>query len=80
MDQNVLIGYISEAAKRAASNLEEARVGCVSFTVPKVRVIGEEHLNSISILVDKALVKAKQMVAPVFGLEGLILILLLLLF
>ncbi len=80
MDKNVLIGYIDEAAKRAVATLEEAKVGCVSFNVPKVRVIGEGHLNSISTLVDKAIVKAKQMVAPVFGLEGLILILLLLLF
>lgn len=80
MDQEVLIGYICEAAKRAVISLEEGKAGCVNFNVPKVKVIGEEHLNSISTLVDKAIVKAKQMVAPVFGLEGLVLILLLLLF
>jgi putative membrane protein len=80
MDQEVMIRYIGEAAKRAVISLEEGKAGCVNFNVPKVRVIGEEHLNSISTLVDKAIVKAKQMVAPVFGLEGLILILILLLF
>jgi hypothetical protein len=37
-------------------------------------------LQSMSILVDKAIQKAKQTLIPVFGLEGLFLILLLTLF
>jgi putative membrane protein len=80
MDQDMLIGHINEAAKRAAANLETANSGYKTFKVPQVRVIGEEHLNAISTLVDKAIVKAKQMVIPIFGLEALFLILLLLLF
>ena len=79
MDQDVLVGYIAEAAKKAVDSLEPATSGCKTFTVPQVRVIGEEHLNAISTLVDKAIAKAKKIVIPLFGLEALILILLLLL-
>lgn len=80
MDHEVLIRYIGEVAKKAESNLEACKVGCLQFVVPQVRVIGEERLHSISTLVDKAIVKAKRIVVPIFGLEGLILLLLLLLF
>ena len=80
MDHEVLIRYIGEAAKKAESNLEACKAGCLQFVVPKVRVIGEDRLHSISTLVDKAIVKAKQMVFPIFGLEGFFLILLLMLF
>jgi hypothetical protein len=34
-------------------------------------------LKSVTTLVDKAIQKAKQMLVPVFGLEGLLLVLLL---
>ena len=80
IDHNLLIGYISEAANKAVENLEASKAGCIQFVVPKVRVIGEERLHSISSLVDEAIVKAKKVVAPIFGTEGLLLILLLLLF
>ena len=80
MDQDVLLRYIGEAAKKAKDNFEAAKVGYKSFTVPRVRVIGTEHLNSISTLVDKSIAKAKQMAIPIFGFESLILLLLLLLF
>jgi putative membrane protein len=77
MDHKTLIGYIQEATKAAAANLEPCRAGCLHLTVPKVRVIGEARLESLSLLVDKALRWAKQTVAPIFVSEGLILILLL---
>lgn len=80
MDHELLFRYIGEVAKKAESNLEACSAGFIQFVVPKVRVIGEERLQSITTLVDKAIVKAKQIVAPIFGLEGLVLILLLLLF
>jgi hypothetical protein len=48
--------------------------------VPHVRVIGEERLKSVTTLVDKAISKAKHMVVPIFGAEGLVLLLLMLLF
>ncbi len=80
MDHDLLIKHITEAASKAAANLETAKAGCVQFVVPQVRVIGEERLHSVSILIDKAIAKAKKVVAPLFGVEGLLLILLLLLF
>ena len=52
----------------------------LDLIVPQVRVIGEERLKSVTTLVDKAIEKAKQVVFPIFGVEGLLLILLLLLF
>ncbi len=79
MDQELLISYICDAAKNADTNLEGASAGYLRFVVPNVRVIGEERLKSITTLVDAAIKKAKQML-PIFGLEGLFLILLLLLF
>jgi putative membrane protein len=77
MDQEVLIRYICDAAKKAEGNLEVSNVGCLQLVVPKVRVIGEARLKSMSTFVDKSIQKIKQTLIPVFGLEGLILILLL---
>jgi putative membrane protein len=77
MDNALLIRYIIEAAKKAESNLESSTAGYLRFVVPQVRVIGEERLKSITALVDKGIQRAKQLVIPVFGLEGLILLLLL---
>jgi putative membrane protein len=80
MDHELLVRYLGEVAKKAEVNLEACRAGCIQFVVPQVRVIGEERLHSISTLVDKAIVEAKQIVAPILAVEGLVLILLLMLF
>jgi putative membrane protein len=80
MDHELLIRFIGEVAKKAESNLEVGNAGCIQFMVPHVRVIGAEQLNSITTLVDKAIVKTKRIVAPIFAVEGLFLLLLLLLF
>ena len=77
MDNEVLIRYICEVAKKAESNLENSTAGFLHLVVPQVRVIGEARLKSVTTLVDKAIQKAKQTVVPVFGLEGLLLTLLL---
>jgi putative membrane protein len=74
MNHETLISYIKEAAKTAAAKLESCKAGCKSVVVPKVRVIGDTRLESLSTLIDKALQKAKQIVIPIFGLEGLFLI------
>jgi putative membrane protein len=80
MNHDDLVAYISDAVKKAEANLEVSKVGCVQFVVPQVRVIGEERLHAVSTLVDEAIVKAKKVVVPIFGAEGLLFILLLLLF
>ena len=80
MNHTQLISCIGEVTKQAADNLEAVKAGCVQFVVPQVRVIGEERLNSITTLVDKAIVRAKKVAPAVFGVEGLLFILMLLLF
>jgi putative membrane protein len=77
MDQEILIRYICDAAKKAEENLEASNVGCLQLVVPQVKVIGEARLKSMTTFVDKAIQKIKQTLIPIFGLEGLILILLL---
>ncbi len=77
MNHETLIQYITKVANGAASNLESCKAGCLRLIVPQVRVIGEARLASLSMLVDKALQRAKQIVAPIFVSEGLLLILLL---
>ena len=79
MNHEVLIGYICDVAKKAEANLNRPKREPLHLVVPQVRVIGEAHLQAMSTLVDKSIQKAKQMLLPIFGLEGLILILLLLL-
>jgi putative membrane protein len=78
MSHEILIRYICDVAKKAEANMETSKAGCIHFVVPQVRVIGEARLQSMTTLVDKSIKKAKQML-PVFGLEGLVLILLLVL-
>jgi putative membrane protein len=80
MDHDVFLNYIAQAAKKAAANLEASKAGCIQFTVPEVRVIGEERLRSVTTLVDKAIEQAKKTAPLIFGVEGLLLILLLLFF
>jgi putative membrane protein len=77
MNHETLISYVQEAAKTAVAHLEHCKAGCLRMVVPGVRVIGKARLESLSMLVDKALQRAKQIVVPIFALEGLILILLL---
>jgi len=77
MNHDALTSYITEAAKTAEANLETCNAGCLRLVVPKVRVIGQARLESLSLLVDKALRWAKRAVAPIFVSEGVALIVLL---
>jgi putative membrane protein len=77
MNHELLIGYITEAARAAVAKLETCKAGCKRLVVPKVRVIGQARLESLSLLVDTALKKAKEIVVPIFAFEGLFLVLLL---
>jgi len=74
MDKELLCSYILKTTDAATTNLEPCRAGCIQILVPDVRVIGEERLNSLSLLVDSALQRAKKIVFPIFGTEGLLLI------
>ena len=74
MDKNLLIKYVLDISRDAELSLEPCRCKCVKIQVPEVRVIGEERLHSLSNLVDLAIKKAKKLVIPIFGIEGLILV------
>ena len=80
MNHDVLINHITSVAKAAAANLEASKAGCLQLVVPQVRVIGKARLESLTLLVDMALQRAKMTVAPIFAFEGLVLIFLLTLF
>jgi putative membrane protein len=77
MNHDTLIGYIKDVASTAMSRLEPCKAGSLTITVPKIRVIGQARIHAISTLVDVALRRAKEVVVPIFGLEGILLILLL---
>ncbi|MFB3889744.1 MAG: DUF2070 family protein [Candidatus Bathyarchaeia archaeon] len=77
MNHEALIGHIRKAAETATGRLEVCRTGSIRTVVPHVRVIGGDCLSSLTVLVDRTIQRAKQIVAPVFALEGLLLVLLL---
>ena len=77
MNNELLIRHIQDVSKAAERNLETCKAGCSRIIVPKIRVIGQNRIESLSLLVDKTLQRAKQVVAPIFLSEGLFLILLL---
>ncbi len=76
MNQDFLINHIKKAALTAASRLETCKAGSLRLVVPKVRVIGGECLESLTLLIDETIQKAKRIIVPVFALEGLLLFLL----
>ncbi|MDR1992651.1 MAG: DUF2070 family protein [Nitrososphaerota archaeon] len=78
INHDTLIKYIKKVTAKATANLEDAKAGGTQFVVPQVCVIGEERLDAVSTLVDKAIVQAKKVAPVIFSLEGLLLILLLL--
>ncbi len=77
INHDTLIKHIKNAALGATGKLESCRAGYCSFTVPQIRVIGGGSLGVMSVLVDQTIQKAKRIIAPIFGAEGLLLILLL---
>ena len=80
MNHDQLISQIINVAKAAVANIEDAKAGCIRLVVPQVRVIGKSRIESLSLLIDMALQRAKKIVVPFFALDGVILILLLTLF
>jgi len=77
MNHETLISQIKKVVQTATNKLETCKAGYLSTVVPKIRVIGEDCLTSLTVLVDKTLQKAKRLVVPIFATEGLILILIL---
>jgi predicted neutral ceramidase superfamily lipid hydrolase len=79
MDQELLSYYVAEVSKKAASFLEPARISCRSTVIPRVRVIGEERLDSLLLLIEKGVQRAKRAIVPILLATGFLLMLFLLL-
>ena len=78
MNNELLIRYIIEVAKKAEADMEPCKALAVNLVVPKVCVIGEAYLQALSTLTHKSIQKAKQLAPPIFASEGIVLLLLLL--
>jgi len=79
IDHEKLITYIKEATLAAISDLEHVKVACRHVTVPDVKVIGEKLLETLCLLIDRSVRKAKKIVVPIFGTSGLLSMLILML-
>jgi putative membrane protein len=77
IDNEKLIQYIKEATFSSLSDMESVKAGCRTLTIPDVKVIGEEKLETLCLLIDRALKKAKRVVFPIFATSGLLLMLIL---
>jgi putative membrane protein len=77
MNHDLLLDYVKKAASTAMARLDFSKSSSLTLIVPKVRVIGKARIEGLSTLVDQALQKAKKVVVPIYGLEGLLLLLLL---
>lgn len=75
MGHEKLIEYVKKATLDALSNLEHAKASCHKMTVPDVKVIGEESLQKLCLLIDTNLKRAKRIVVPIFASSGLLLML-----
>lgn len=77
-DHDKLIVYIKQATLTASSSLESVKTGCRSITVDRVKVIGKERLEALSLLTDEGLRQARRIVAAISLVSGLLLMLFLL--
>jgi len=73
IDHEKLIGYVKQAAVEALSDLERVKAACRIVTVQNVKVIGEERLKTLCLLVEKTLQRAKRVVVPIFSAAGFLL-------
>jgi hypothetical protein len=55
------------------SSLEEAAAGCRNITISNVKVIGEEKLETLCLLIDKGAQRAKRVIMPLMGVSGFLL-------
>jgi putative membrane protein len=75
MDQELLCRYLIQASKKADSDLKQSTTGCRTIVVPDVKVIGEEKLASLLLLIEKGMQRAKKAIVPVLLATGFLLML-----
>jgi putative membrane protein len=80
IDHQKLIKEVKEAAAQALGNLEPAEVSWRRVTIRGVKVIGEQHIDKLSLIVDEGAKRAKKTSAIIFPSIGLVVAILLFLF
>ncbi|MGD0159223.1 MAG: DUF2070 family protein [Candidatus Bathyarchaeia archaeon] len=78
IENEKLIAYIRDATSSALANLEFVGVSFCNVKIPNVKVVGAKQLETLCLLIDKTLRRAKRAAVPIFGISGLLLMLLLL--
>ena len=78
IDNDKLIAYIKDVASTAIANLGSAKYSCRTITVAGVKVLGEKHLETLCLLIDRSMQTAKRSVVPIFATSGILLMLFLL--
>lgn len=78
IDHDKLIDYVKKVTADALADLSPSKAGFREVFVTNVKVIGEEHLEELSLLTDRVLKRLREIVVPVFGFCGLVLMLFLL--
>lgn len=73
MNQEQIIENVKRAVSAALNDLEPAEVGWKTETVPNVKVIGEKQIESMCMLADHAVRKAKRLALSIFPIVGAIL-------
>jgi len=76
IDQDELIDCVKKAANAALSDLEHVEdLRCANLTIEHVKVIGAKQLETLCLLIDRSIKRAKRLVVPIFGGCGLLLML-----
>jgi len=79
INHNKLIGYIEQATLNALEDLEPADMAWCTKTIPKVKVIGRDQIETLCHLTEKTLQQAKKLALLLFPILGIFLIFLALL-
>jgi putative membrane protein len=73
MNHELLINYVKQAITAALENLEPVEVTWRSETVPNVKIIGEQQIEAMCVLVDWTVKRAKKLAIVIFPLVGVVL-------
>lgn len=73
MDQATLISYVRQAAITASNDLEPAEASWRTTTVPKVKVIGEKHVETLCLVTEETAKKSKKLAVLLFSVAGVLL-------
>ncbi len=65
-NREALLTYVRECASKAVSQLQESTVSYNRIDVPELRVIGEEKLKSLSLLIDSSIILLKRLTVLIY--------------